>query len=455
MLRMRNLRWKILVSAAVLLIGLQSSAIAAVDPSDYVVGEVHIEGNKLISTEEILSVMKTHAGDRFSREQIMEDLKAINNLGYFDERKLEVNPALVDGKAHLSIKVEENAVIKSFAVRGNSLVPRAEILEPFAEQVGKPQNANKLSEAISKVESKYHDQGYVLAKVQDVVDSPDGKVELLVEEGIIDQVEVSGEPKSLREELSRANWLSFGEGKVYNEKRLTLHLREVYKKGQLHNICLSHVPLPGLPGKYVLKIELTPLLTRKAPEDRGFGCVGFSSRSLADGLSAKEFASLRHTQIEINRLGNPVKVWVEELYEDPRYELELVRRECSIEEAFGEKITLSSDERKLIKRVVRMDIERSNLLISKFPENVQKSAVRKMVGVRGYRAWADLAWTDAAKQSMLSHETEMRALLNPFGTKIPILNLYYPKVAKLEIDPKRVLLSPLLGKRTDTDWIVK
>ncbi len=411
---------------------------------DYVVGEIRIEGNKLISTDEILAVMKTHAGDRFSREEIIEDLKAINNLGYFDERKLEVNPELVDGQARLTIKVVENGVVKSFSVRGNTVVPSTELLEPFAEQVGKPQNANKLSEAISKVEQKYHDRGYVLAKVKDVVDSPDGNVGLVVEEGIIDQVEVSGEPKSLRDELSKADWLIFAGTKIYNEKRLTLYFKEIYKKGQLHDIRRSLVPLPGLPGKYVLKIVLTPVLKKKAIDAKVRNSV-----ATCTGLRGSVFAgikpeSLRHTQLLINREDYPIAVWVEELFEDPRYGLELVRRKCSPEEAFVKTMAFASDERKLIKRTIHFEWNRAKVSDVDLPPVYQGSRVRIMVGVRGYRAYANLASAYKIKPSYLDSAAHMRTLLNPYGTRVPVFKLQYPSIAIDGLDPKRVLTTPLL-----------
>lgn len=429
MLRMRNLRWKILVSAAVLLIGLQSSAVAAVDPGEYVVGEIRIEGNKLISTDEILGVMKTHNGDKFSREAVMEDLKAINDLGFFDGRKLEVNPIVVDGKVQLSIKVEENTVLKSFSVRGNKEIYEAELLEPFLDQVGMPQNANKLSKAISKVESNYHDRGYVLAKVKDVVDCPDGNVELIVDEGIIDRLEISGEPKSLHGQI--AIGLSFASGCVYNEKLLATELRILYANGKFDDFSRSLIPSDRNKDRYILKIGFEPASKKISPK----GDISKNQTPLK--LSPISMSVNRHVD-------SPVNTWMEELFEDPRYGLELIRRKCSPEEAFGKSIALTSDERKLIKRTIHYEWNRAKVSGIDLPPVYQTSRVRWMIGVRGYRAYANLASAYKIKPSCLDSAAHMRTLLNPYGTKVPILKLHCPSVAINGLDPNRVLTTPLL-----------
>lgn len=439
---MRDLRWKILASAAVLLLGLQGRASAAVDPGDYVVGEIRIEGNRLISTDEILGVMKTHAGDRFSREEIMEDLKAINNLGYFDERKLEVDPVLVDGKARLTIKVVENGVLKSFSVRGNTVVDSSEILEPFLEQIGKPQNADRLSEAISKVENKYHDQGFVLAKVKDVVDSPDGSVELVIDEGVIDRLEIAGEPKSLHGLIALS--LSFASGSVYNERLLSMELRLLHSKGKFEDLCRSLVPSDRDKDRYILKIGFEPSSNKASPK----GDVSRNRSPLE--LSPIDMAITKQR-------GYLKYLWIEELFEDPRYGLELVRRKCSPEEAFGRSTALTSDERKLIKRTIHFEIDRAQFSGTDLPPVYRGSRVRMMVGVRGYRAYANLASAYKIKPSYLDSAAHMRTLLNPYGTRVPVFKLQYPSIAIDGLDPKRVLTTPFLTSPSDqgSEFIVK
>lgn len=252
------------------------------DPSNYLVDEVRIEGNRLIPSEDIASVVKTRKGDKFSREQVMEDLKAINEMGYFDERALEVNPELNNGAVLLKIRVQENAPITQFSIRGNNAISTSEISKLFEDQLGKPQNANALSGAISKVEQAYHEKGFVLAKVENVVDDPDGSVELVISEGIIDNIEIKGNKKT--QDFLIRKGIKMEAGSVYNEKQLTADLRDLYSKGYFQDIRRSLVPSATNPDKYTLKVEVDEKRTASVGVGGGVDSVTgpFGSFSLSD-----------------------------------------------------------------------------------------------------------------------------------------------------------------------------
>lgn len=309
---MRKFGLNIVTGLLLLFVGWPNFAYAQIKPSDYVIGEIRIEGNKSINTEEILAVMKTRAGDKMSPEAVMDDLKAINDMGYFDERKLEVNPQLADGKVLLTIRVEENPVIRSFSVTGNSVYSGEELKPFFSEQIGKPQNLELLSRAIEKLEKKYHDQGYVIATVRNVVDDPDGKVNVCINEGFVGKVEVSGASHSIFDMIYRE--YSFKPGFLYNENRLKSVVREFCKNGSFGDIRRSLVPVDENSGQYVLKIAL------------------------------EERASTRLRAV----------FEVEELYENPRYGYELVRYE-STEDTPITSGSPKSDSCKLIWRKIRLN----------------------------------------------------------------------------------------------------
>ncbi len=65
----------------------------------------------------------------------------------------------------------------------------------FANQLGKPQNLNDLSSSIDKVEQLYREKGFLLARVVDVKDDPDGNISLKVNEGQIESVQIAGNRK--------------------------------------------------------------------------------------------------------------------------------------------------------------------------------------------------------------------------------------------------------------------
>src|SRR5262249_22571927 len=108
------------------------------------VDDVTVEGNRLVPTEDILNVVKTRRGDKFDRDQVLQDLKAVNSMGYFDDRNLQVVPERTGSGVLLKIRVQENAPVTQFSFHGNQAVSTEEISKAFADQLGKPQNLTQL-----------------------------------------------------------------------------------------------------------------------------------------------------------------------------------------------------------------------------------------------------------------------------------------------------------------------
>jgi outer membrane protein insertion porin family len=218
------------------------------------VDDVTVEGNRLVPTEDILHVVKTKRGDKFDREQVLQDLKAVNGMGYFDDRSLQVLPELANGGVLLKIRVQENAPVTQFAFHGNAAVSTEEISKAFADQLGKPQNLTQLSGSIEKVEQLYHDRGFVLARVTDVKDDPDGSISLNINEGVIEGIQITGNKKTKDFIIKRS--IKLKPGSVYNERQLTGDLRKLYSNGYFQDIRRSLVPSPNDPDKYTLKVEV-------------------------------------------------------------------------------------------------------------------------------------------------------------------------------------------------------
>lgn len=419
---MRKFGLKVVTALVLLIIiGAPDFAYGQTDPRDYVIGEIRLHGNKHIATEEILRVMKTHAGDRFSREAVVEDLKAINALGYFDERKLEVSPELVDGKVLLSIEVQENPVVKGFSLSGNTLVSRPVLLKYLERQVGKPQNADILEAAINDIEALYHGKGFILSKVRDVAESTDGFWDIVIDEGIISKVEVSGVPESIQKQVAGA--ISIKAGSVYSEKNLTASLRTLYKKGGVQDIRRSLGPDADKVGSYKLSIEIVYGLRQENPLIK---------------------------EIALNTDADSFKVWVEELFEDPQYEFELVRRVCSMEEEFGKSIKPSSDGRKLIRRTVHF--ERPGAYVGSWTGARPSPYVGIFNGVRGYRAYANLGMTNKFMPSGLNKEAQIRAPLDPRLARLSALYFLCPKMFA---GSSKVLITPLLNTHIENGRLVK
>ncbi len=222
--------------------------------SDLMVDDIKVEGNRLVPTEDILKVIKTKRGDKFDRDQVVQDLKAINGLGYFDDQKMQGTPELTGSGVLLKIRVQENAPVTDFSFEGNQALSSEEISKVFSDQLGKPQNLTQLSSAIDKVEQAYRNKGFILARVSDVKDDPDGSIGLSINEGVIEGIQVTGNHKTLDSIIRRD--IRTKPGAVYNEHKMIADLRKLYANGYYSDIRRSLSPSPTNPDKYVLKVEV-------------------------------------------------------------------------------------------------------------------------------------------------------------------------------------------------------
>ena len=231
-----------------------SAATGNSEGRDLSVEEIQIQGNRLVPTEAITQVLKTKPGDRFDRSQVLDDLQAINDMGYFDDKSLQVVPERTTSGVLLKIRVVENAPVTQFSFQGNNVIDSKEISKIFADQLGKPQNLTQLSHSIEKLEELYHEKGFLLARVTDVKDFPDGSVSLTVNEGQVDKIEITGNRKT--KDFIIKNAIGLKEGAVYNEQQLTQDLRKLYGNGYFQDIRRSLQPSPDDPNKFILKVEV-------------------------------------------------------------------------------------------------------------------------------------------------------------------------------------------------------
>lgn len=227
-----------------------SASALDVTPAPVTINEIKIVGNHRVSTDKIISVMSVRKGDAFSRDKVMDDLRAISRIGYFDDRKLDINPVLTDGGVVLTIKVVENPVIKRFVYKGNTKITNQDLDRLFAGQTGLPQNIDLLSKAIDNVEHWYHARGFVLAKVADVKDSPDGTTQIIIDEGKLSEVEITGVDAS--EKTAIARQISVRPGQIYNENNL---IKLALKLLGQDCFDIKRSIVPDKKGSYILRLQ--------------------------------------------------------------------------------------------------------------------------------------------------------------------------------------------------------
>lgn len=187
---------------------------------------IDFEGNQLINNSDILKNMQMQIGDTYSKETVQQNLKNIYNMGYFSERMKAIPIPEDQEGVTLKIYLEENLPVTGFTVQGNTVVPTGEITDLLADLEDRPQNLNTLNNAIANIEELYASKGYILARVVDIKDDPDGVINLTISEGKINSIKFEGNNKT-KDFVVQRNILSTP-GSIYNDNTVKADLMRLY-----------------------------------------------------------------------------------------------------------------------------------------------------------------------------------------------------------------------------------
>lgn len=159
---------------------------------------VSVSGNTHIATDRILAVVKTKVGDPFNAATVQDDLRAINDLGFFADQAPPVIKQRPDGIA-ITFRVIENPVITSIVFTGNAHVSSDTLLALMDTAVGQVFNAKTYQQDVLKLNSYYDKIGYggqLPTHVQDVNISPQGVLSLKIQEGLtVRNIIITGPPQ--------------------------------------------------------------------------------------------------------------------------------------------------------------------------------------------------------------------------------------------------------------------
>jgi len=173
-----------LVLATVL--GLAIPVSAQQTPASPSVVSVGVSGNAHVPSERILAVVKTKQGDPFDPKVVEEDLRAINDLGFFADQAPPLIKQRPDGIA-VTFRVIENPVISRITFNGNAHVPSETLLALMDSATGQVFNTNTFHQDVLKINSYYDKIGYggqVSNHVNDLKVDPSGVISVAILEGL-------------------------------------------------------------------------------------------------------------------------------------------------------------------------------------------------------------------------------------------------------------------------------
>jgi len=255
------------------------------------VKDIEVVGNNLVNKDFILSQMSTKAGYVYDKKVIVTDLNKIYKTGFFTQ-KLRAIPLRNEDDSNITLRiiVEENPPIKAFTLEGNNVVDDGEILNILQPLEGMPQNIVTINQAIEQIQELYSIKGYILSRVTVVQDDPDGVVNLVINEGIIQDVIVDGNYKT-KDFIVKRNIL-LEPGTVYNENTTRNDILKLMGTQAFSDVTRD-IKMDPETGEYIVTINLEEQRTGKISIGVGvdsssgfFGSVGFGENNFR-GLGQK------------------------------------------------------------------------------------------------------------------------------------------------------------------------
>ena len=125
--------------------------------------DITIEGNKAVSTNTILSKIKTHVGGKFQQKAVNADIKRLYATGFFTDVTAEVEN--YEGGVRLIFSVLEKSVVGSIVFEGNNIYKDAVLLKQIETKDGDALNRRLLAEDVKKIKAFYKKKGYALVTV--------------------------------------------------------------------------------------------------------------------------------------------------------------------------------------------------------------------------------------------------------------------------------------------------
>ncbi|MFM2304888.1 MAG: hypothetical protein RLZZ135_2300, partial [Cyanobacteriota bacterium] len=274
----------------------------------------------------IRQILTVKTGQSTTRAQLEENLSAIRALGAFSA--VEIIPEDNAQGVKLSILVTPygtlNQVnIKTLPAGSKTVFAQADIDSIFQGQYGKQLNGVELQAAIKKLNELYQTRGYNLAQVVDVEElGTDGKLNLVIAEGLIEDVQVRflNKEGSLVDDQKKpitgltrpfiiTREAELKSGKTFNKETAQKDLRRIFGLGLFDDVRVSFAPGSD-PAKVILQLNVIERKTSNILAGGGlsstnglFGSVSYNQQNVggnAQKLSAEAQIGTRENLFDLN-----------------------------------------------------------------------------------------------------------------------------------------------------------
>jgi outer membrane protein insertion porin family len=257
--------------AMVLVFSMASAGVSAEEKN--LVRAIVVKGNSIIDTETIKgAILKTKLNEPAVEQKILDDLRSIYDLGYFQDASASFDPAL-GGGVQVVFHVVENPLVQDVSFSGLTQVPLGEYKKKMKTQAGYILNVHDLWEDLKELREWIGSEYGFVVRVADLQADTDGRIHIELAQTTLKDIVIEGNNKTKDFVIERE--FTFKPGDPVNVREIDQSLRKVLMLGFFDEISRDFSEEDN-PDETVLTINLNERKTGSAT----FG-VAYSSN---DGL---------------------------------------------------------------------------------------------------------------------------------------------------------------------------
>lgn len=249
-----------------------------------VVKSVVIEGNKIVPSEKIRSLMETRVDKILNTKTLFADITVINRyydneLGYLLEPTHVTNLKFApDGVLRLGIT--EGVVVREIRIAGNTALKTPALLALVKMRPGQLFNQFTMKDDSERIAKYYEKHDYILDNIKPGVNKDEGAVTYNVIEAKVEEIRVEGNTRTRSFVLKRM--MRTKVGAVLKRTRLQRDIERLNSSGFFETVNVE--PEPGSEaGKVVLVLKVKEQKTGMAT--LGLGYTGGGTGALQSGVT--------------------------------------------------------------------------------------------------------------------------------------------------------------------------
>lgn len=258
----------------VFLVSMVNSTLAQTDNQGKITAIV-VEGNENVAKDLIISQIASNLGDVFSKENLEKDMKAIYDLGYFQDVKIKLESFRNGYKVVFT--VIENAILKDIKFFGNTIVSEEEMREVMIVKEGQILSYKILKNDLERISQLYKERGYLLIDFAKVDFSQEGILSIELIEGRLGKVTVEGNDKTKEKVITRE--INLKTGDLFNFEKAKKSLQNIYNLGFFEDVSMRLEPGEE-PESVIMVIKVIEKDTGKIGVGVGYnteeGLMGFA-----------------------------------------------------------------------------------------------------------------------------------------------------------------------------------